>query len=104
MVPCCSWSRCSNFAVASVIVPSRLNNYKAKLISAKKVPSIDPDEPLYAWAVLLWPQLTRDGLFNPFEVPRQIRQKLINHGEEKDRIVFATFALLEKDSQFSPTE
>jgi hypothetical protein len=48
--------------------------------------------------------LTRDGLFNPFEVPRQIQQKLINHGEEKDRIVFATFAFLEKDHQFSPAE
>ena len=44
------------------------------------------------------------GLFNAFEVPRQIPEKFLNHGEEKFRIVFATFALLEKDLQFFPIE
>jgi hypothetical protein len=39
--------------------------------------------------------------FDAFEVPRQIREKLISHLEEKFRIVFATFALIEKGLQFS---
>ncbi len=46
--------------------------------------------------------LKLDGLFNAFGVPRQIREKLINHGDEKFKIVFATIALLEKGLQFSP--
>jgi hypothetical protein len=46
--------------------------------------------------------LKLDGLFNAFGVPRQIRERLLNHGDEKFKIVFATIALLEKGLQFSP--